>query len=102
MNNKDVLGNYRAGAIWRTRQNVLAYSEDDLYSSKKYKVAQLKSIPKNKLVFVIKIVEDFGETHLKVLYNKQVYYIPDIKDVCLFFFYEEEKVINNEYKEYRY
>jgi len=80
----DVNQNYRPGAIWRTRQDISALGDNKkgIY------------IPKNSLIFILKIVEEFNLTHLKVLYKNKICYISSIEDIAINFFYESDKVFS--------
>lgn len=76
------LENYRTGAIWRTRQDIEAICEN----GKKI------VIPRNKLILILKIIEEFKLTYLKILYENKLYYILEIEDIGINFYYQYDKV----------
>lgn len=73
----DPLINYRPGALWVTRDKIEALSE----------AGHTHIIKKDEIVFILGIVEESVYTHLKILYDKKIHYVCDVKDVRLTFVY---------------
>lgn len=75
----DPLENYKEGALWRARGDIV-----DVVSESNFKK---KTIKKNDYIFILEIVEEFSLTHIKFLHNKEVCYVFDLEDIRINFIY---------------
>ena len=67
--------NYKSGALWKSRSKIHALDGDS---------GKWKSLPANSIIMVLRIKEEFSQTHIKLLYKGRIYYIEDIDPALMF------------------